>query len=508
MRSLLASTRVCRRLRAIAISCPSLWTVIPAHLSGAAALAERAAPLPLQVYLIITQSGEFGAVSRLPVFQEPYRSRVQELHLIQQSPCRNHTQLQEVLSSVAPKLSYLTISPLGHEDVSPALPFPIPKNVVYCTFFPQCDSVPLRAMALSLEFGIFPRPYGNRFPSLAHLRISGSTTIDALSFLQILADTPMLETLYIADKAINVLGGMDGLRDSMPIVHLSRLRALVADNPDLGGISAVLDRLEFPPHVDIQLHGIDVNNPSEIDMLVLPVIGELTTLEIAEGFPDFHIRARGTHGGFWVHVRIVWASVSHCVSITDAFFAKLAPLLATVHTLRLGARLFMPTTETSLLELVIPHATAHMPNLSTLLLACNNDVPSHLAPAVQVALLPYIPSDPVVPCPSLEQLVIQSHFPIPDYTPLVEALEERARLGHPIRELCISNTDGRDREGTIARVRSSGMADHVETMDLRDKMVWDLKGDLYWRVDSPAYWALYPDEKDMDRLWRLPLVGW
>ncbi|KAI0807669.1 hypothetical protein C8Q74DRAFT_1228584, partial [Fomes fomentarius] len=293
----------------------------------------------------------------------------------------------------------------------------------------------------------------------------------------------------------------------MPIVHLSRLRALVAENPDLGGISALLDRLELPSHVNIQLHRIDVNNPSEIDMLVLPMIGELTMLEIAEDFPDFHIRARGTHGGFWVHVRIVWASVSHCVSITDAFFAKLAPLLAAVHTLRLGARLFMPMTETSLLDLVIPHATAHMPSLSTLLLACNNDVPSHLAPAVQAALLPHIPSDPVVPCPSLKHLVIQSHFPIPDYTPLVETLEERARLGHPIRQLCISITDGRDREETIAPARSSRMADHVDMMDLQDKMVWDLKGHPYWRVEGPAYWALYPDEKDMERLWRLPLIG-
>ncbi|KAI0707833.1 hypothetical protein C8Q76DRAFT_800154 [Earliella scabrosa] len=457
-------------------------------------LIKRAGTLPLRVHTdskdLHTWTLASGSAS-----QTSYQSRIHELCQVGGPPDTSH--LERLLPALAAHLVYLNISP----DDLPQTRNPEPR---YTNLFGQLTPVALKALAISLSARVLP---SDHFPSLAHLRISGGhdVCLGARSLLQLLANTPQLETLHLVQTFVysDYTGGQD-----VHVVPLNRMRALCFNGSGFADTFTILGHLRLPPTSMIQLHRLDLIHRSDIDKFAIPPIGELAELDVCAHFPNFHIRVRGTLGGFWAHMRLANSGSNHVATIR-ALLARITPLVSTVHTLRLATSQFVSTYPLSLLNLVIPHATADMPALSCLVVACRNNVPRELASAIQSALVPREsdvsrPSR-TVPCPSLQTLIVQSARAIPDYTPLVKMLAERVRLGHPIRKLCVSV--GRDHDEPSVRVRSSGVADHVESTEVRNTMFWDPERESYWRAESP-YWSLYPEKSYIDWLWGLPPIGW
>lgn len=486
--SLVALTGVCHVLRTMALSFPRLWTIVPASLPSrlTSAFLERSAGLPLRVHVSVTDRYWW---SPPPIFDQPYRSRIRELCIVK-AP-HDASNYAKILSILAPHLTYLNMSldkNFGQAHmVSPS------------DIFSGTTPTALTAFSHSLKSAIFPV---GSFPSLIHLRISAEDRrFDVYDLLNLLEDAPMLETLYILHGEGVYTRHPE--RESLRTIRLPRLRALCLDKVEADQAFFILARLDPPPDVMVQVHRTKIRDLKALNLFDIPPIGELTTLEVAREGLSFHIRVRGTRGGFWLDTYREHAAID-LRDLTAALFARIEPRLATVHTLRLAALPFESHARPTLLEILVAEA-ALMPKVSTLVVAHRNDIDrDRLAPALERILSPVEPSG-AVPLPALRTLGVQTYRAIPNYEPIVRLLAARGRAGYPVRDVSLSI--GCEDEPEFVCVCCSGVADEVEMAESKGEMLWDIENDPYWSVETP-YWPLYPDEEYRRWMWNLPNVGW
>ncbi|TFK92268.1 hypothetical protein K466DRAFT_248783 [Polyporus arcularius HHB13444] len=490
IRSLLATTHVCHRLRLIALAFAPLWSTIPHSCPGDLdlLLVARSGNRPLRVFG--DRSG-FFRWSTTPIFSTPRRAQIQELYLTQMpmEVCN-----EKLLAALASHLTYLNVIVTPRYPKGTREPFPR-------LYFGGEDPVVLRALALSLKAGVSPC---DNFPSLAHLRLCGTDTeYMGRMFLQLLADTPVLETLYLVDAPLE-LDDDWASSDRIPMVQLNRLRALSFDNTGFEAAFAILGHIKFPPDAVVALHRLQYTRDTNLGTMFVPSLTKFTTLEVMESYPALHTRARGEGGGFWIHMTTNRFDVPMLTfrTIIPSLLNGFADTLDMVQTLRVGGSMSETSMTPSLLEITLPTASQLMPTLSSLFVASDSasNPAAHLVPSLKRALLSAKGS---VPYPALETLGVLGTLPTTEDKHLLELLADRARRGHRIRTVFVRSS--REEESTEA-LGSSGLRDHVEKIDTR-RVTWNPEGDSFWRIEN-EYWRLYPEgtRRQMVEMWGLPEV--
>ncbi len=402
---------------------------------------------------------------------------------------------EKLLATLASHLTYLNVIVTPRYPKGTREPFPR-------VYFGGEDPVVLRALALSLKAGVSPC---DNFPSLAHLRLCGTDTeYMGRMFLQLLANTPVLETLYLVDAPVE-LDDDWASSDRIPMAQLNRLRALSFDNTGFEAAFAILEHINFPPDAVVALHRLQYTRDTNLGTMFVPSLTKFTTLEVMESYPALHIRARGEGGGFWVHMTTDRFDVPMLTfrAIIPSLLNGFADTLDMVQTLRVGGSMSEASMTPSLLEITLPTASQLMPTLSSLFVASDSasNPAAHLVPSLKRALLSAKGS---VPYPALETLGVLGTLPTTEDKHLLELLADRARRGHRIRTVFVRSS--REEESTEA-LGSSGLREHVEKIDTR-RVTWDPEGDSFWRFEN-EYWKLYPEgtRRQMVDMWGLPEVG-
>ncbi|KAI0707900.1 hypothetical protein C8Q76DRAFT_800202 [Earliella scabrosa] len=496
-KSLVRATHVCRQWRSVATNCPSLWSVLP-DLETSYPIMDaffgRSGTLPLEVHISTT-----GAYSGYPTQD---RNRI--VALVSSAPDCSCS----LLPTVAHSLKYL--------EVRSASPYHRRRDDwPIITFSPETPR--LHALSLNLRTGASVDDF---FPDLAHLRITGGNhkSLRVHALLKLLANTPRLETLYILHTELE----HNDDSDALPTVPLNHLRTLCVDSPGYSGASALMKYLTFPSTTSIQLHRLDVTNHTSLGtVLHLPPLAELTVLEVAEEPCKLHIRVRGPRGGgLWLHVVARYAKWPRKIlgSVLDKLFGALAGVTevrvaGTSAQFRLG-----------LLDAVVQEVTARLPDVLTLVVACDSvqdtmeALARSLSPGTPLVETPGradtsvgVPSEVQVsalPFPALDTLRTQASHSDPTSMlhdeDLNRMLSFRASRRRPIRAVTLSG--GRQ----ASKVREDARpAFPVEEVEMVEEMVWDMWNDPFWKVRN-EYWPLHPDESDsvgMSEFWGLPRVG-
>ena len=495
-RSLLVATHLCHRLRAIALAFPPLWSTVPhsVHRKFVLTLVERSGCHRLRVFG--DRSGLFRS-SGTPVCQAPHHARIEELYLAQRPLDVSNFRL---LAAVADHLVYLNVI------VAPNYEYPHwIRSVIPRPYFRTRTPKALRALAFSLKAGLYPVDH---FVTLAHIRICGTDIqFKARDLLRLLANTPVLETLYLVDTPLRTLDHDWERNNPVPTVQLNHLRALSFDNTGLEVAFAILRHLEFPQDATVQLHRLQYAPNMDVSGMFLPALADFTTLEIMEQFPALHMRAHGERGGFWVHFTTKLSTpIPAFRTLVPIVLQKFLNSLDTMHTMRVGGTTIAlgghQETRPDFLEMVLSKVAYLMPNLSTLFVASDGLSGVDLTSCLYNMLLPSgVLQD--IPFPALDTLCIPDTLPTAMDEPLLHLLSERARLGCHIRNLNVRIPREEEEDGALS---SSGLADYVEELNTRC-ITWDPEKDLFWRIDN-EYWTLYPEgsRRLMDEVWGLPLI--
>ncbi|KAI0723743.1 hypothetical protein C8T65DRAFT_824897 [Cerioporus squamosus] len=481
--SLYAAMLVCRRWRDVAIGSPELWRALPPSITreAAALFLRRSCSLPLCAY---TDAATLSLAAQRPLYLEsPYNMRLVELHVV-------------------PSTAIWTFS----------LPLSLVRNLVFLDV--RCDTtgpcIELRLLRYPLFGGTNPTlraltitPHvflpSDSFPALAHLRMTGprSYPIAIMQLLCILEHMPALETLYLSAVAMHAKIDAQSARP----VELARLQALCVE-PRISTRAAVvfLSCLVLPRRLNYQLHQLHVRPEPLEDVVYVPPLDALSTLELIESDDRrLHIRARGPAHGFWLH----FVPGSKDYSLRERFLgpmlAKLRPMLRDVTTLRVAAATF----DSGFLASLWPHVSHSCPSLTALVVVGPRRSFSNILPAVGDALSP-TEAPRGVPWEALDCLALQLGDLDTDLLPLADVLARRAQHGCRLRSLTISQPRRRiDAQMHRQRGHIEALEAHVDQVDVTEEEMWDIADDALWKVES-AWWPLYPrTEAGMREGWGL-----
>ncbi|KAI0794591.1 hypothetical protein C8Q74DRAFT_1249610 [Fomes fomentarius] len=485
--SLVAVSQVCSRWRTVSTTDQSLWRSIPIMRFGpefTRLLIERSGSMPLRLFAHPASPRYTSPVLKS---LKPHSARVQEL--IVEVTRGDYSYLSDILSPLAPSLTYLSVFPTSTRRMG--------ANMMKWWFTnPRQDTTTtpdLRALSLSLDVVV---PPSDSYPSLIHLSLTGNTYCFSVpEFLAFLGRTPLIQTVYASIP----LGHASN--DTTVGVHLDHLRTMVLEGFDIHKITYMFKHLFLPIDAHVQCHYVRLWHSDELRGLKLPALEEYKELEIIEHFSRLHFRMRGPRSSFWLDILI--GDVVGAEDVMEAVFAQLAPQISDVETLRISTQ--RSSLQQSFMEHVVSVST-YAPSISSLVIA-NYDF-QHVGKRVLDGLVAGDHSPNGHPFAALKHLVVQVDQPITDAEMLVNMVSARFRGQCALSTLTFSAPDGL----AISGGGLSPFEEYVDKVESLSRKIWSPEADGFWKVKN-EYWQMYRKEQPERKVgfWDLPRClgeGW
>ena len=505
--SLCRLTAISHHIRNVAISLTPLWRTIPSFASVSAhilpSFIQRSGAQPLELHMdafcpfLIDNIIEDTSTAR----------RVQTLHVYHALVGDNRFPAR-IIARLGPTLSCLHIAPYNDFSVTS-------REAPRYDLFPNATPA-LHALALALP-GPLSLPDDPSFPSLAHLRITGSkgnNGINMPTLLRFLSKTPALQTLFLKGLRVEPLEAGGGGFPPGP-VHLLKMRILCIDGPQWQpppGPLYLFQHIHLAPQVIIRLNSIQIRpgNPPPSPS-PFPAVNSAHTLEIMESSSHaLHFRLQGLQSGLWFHLEELnrFSPQFRTHTVLELLNSTGGSALDTVHTLRVASKrqALDAIPRTSFHRHFLYPTPRHLPSLTTLVFAAL-DTDLELYTLCELLTLGAGPLD--VPFPQLQNLEIQTHSPIQDYNPLAAMLEKRSARGHPVTRLTIRIPFNREIPELPADHDLVKLQERVQEFDVAavETAPWNPDRDPFWHLEN-KYWPLWSEEDSGDAMWSVYRFGW